>query len=554
MVAPRKTKTHSKSTQAIAHGAMAQPGLPALAPNLHVASYRGAVAVQPFIGWLLLVLLAMAVGGFLAAQLLISQRAGQLVADTAARVALQAQYRTDSAQQWLGAQQKALNGVAEADLMRLWMSDQNGSLSPEVAYAVRAQTPYIQQLLTDMLQRHGFSAVHVLRPNGTVVQSTGQLPANLADAADALKHITQTARGQVLPARSVGDVLAIDILRPILAPEGNADAGTPAVLGVVWGTMPLPQAIDTLTAAQPLDRPGERTTLLQNAKSTEPLAVLGRTAQAPLGRTLEQAVSSAADGRHTMPSVIDNSPVFAKFTALEGSPLVMLQEYRATEALALLNLYKPGLYTVVALLVGVLGALMLALILHLMGQRNNTRVKLLGQTMEALVRVVEARDPYLAGHHARVARIALGVANAMRVGVGERATLYYAAQLSAVGRLMIPRDMLLKKGQYTPAEREAMRQHMAQALAILGDLDFDLPIVPVIGQMYERVDGSGYPHQLLGHQMHTMAKILGTADAYAAMTADRAHRKALSKAEALKQMAGGAYDAEVLAALKAVAK
>ncbi|MFN7163079.1 MAG: HD-GYP domain-containing protein, partial [Pseudomonadota bacterium] len=544
---PSQTKVKGLSPAAAAHGAMAQPGLPALAPNLHVASYRGAVAVKPFMGWLLVVLLVMAVGGFLAAQLLINQRASQLVADTAARVALQAQYRGDAAQNWLSAQQKTLDSVAQADLMRLWMSDQLGTLSPDVAFAVRAQTPYIEQLLADMLRRHGFAAVHVLAADGSVLKSQGPLPANLVEAQVEIADIAKTARGRVLPARTVGEVSAIDILRPIVAMEGNATVGTPAVLGVVWGTLPLPQALETLTAAQPLDRPGERTTLLQSATEGSTLAVLGRTAQAPLGKTLDAARSAAAEGRHAVPSVIDNAPVFAKFVPLEGSPLVLLQEYRASSALELLNLYKPGLYTVVSLLVLVLGALMLTLILHLMGQRNNTRVKLLSQTMEALVRVVEARDPYLAGHHARVARVALAVANAMRIGVGERATLYYAAQLSAVGRLLVPREILGKKSSYTPAERDAMQSHMAQAITILGDLDFDLPIIPVIGQMYERVDGSGYPNQLRGHQMHTMAKILGAADAFAAMTADRAHRKALTKTEALKQMGTGAYDETVLA-------
>jgi HD-GYP domain-containing protein (c-di-GMP phosphodiesterase class II) len=47
---------------------------------------------------------------------------------------------------------------------------------------------------------------------------------------------------------------------------------------------------------------------------------------------------------------------------------------------------------------------------------------------------------------------------------------------------------------------------------------------------------------------------LGAADAFAAMTADRVHRKALTKAEALKQMGQGAYDTDVLHALKMVAK
>jgi HD-GYP domain-containing protein (c-di-GMP phosphodiesterase class II) len=170
--------------------------------------------------------------------------------------------------------------------------------------------------------------------------------------------------------------------------------------------------------------------------------------------------------------------------------------------------------------------------------------------MEALVRVVEARDPFLSGHHARVARTAVAVGNKLGLSVGERATLYYAAQLSSVGRLLVPRDVLAKKGKLTDAERAELERHINQAVEILGDIEFDLPIMPVISQMYERVDGSGHPLGLKDAQLSRMSKVLGACDAFVAMTSDRAHRKAMTKGEALKAMGSGAFASDVVTSLK----
>ena len=144
--------------------------------------------------------------------------------------------------------------------------------------------------------------------------------------------------------------------------------------------------------------------------------------------------------------------------------------------------------------------------------------------------------------------------NTLKLSVGERATLFYAAQLSAVGRLLVPRDLLAKKSKLTQDERQQLEGHIQQATTILRDLDFDLPITGVIAQMYEREDGSGHPHGLKGCETSRMAKVLGACDAYVAMTNDRAHRKALSKSTALSSMDGGAFAPDILAALKDVAR
>jgi hypothetical protein len=391
-------------------------------------------------------------------------------------------------------------------------------------------------------------------PDGQVLLSEGVVPEALSADRMIIQDVVKQAKGVVRPLRVATNdqneaSVVMDVVSPVMA-LGPDDKGP--VVAVLWYTVPVGEKLAQLVAASRLDREGERTALLQHLADTA--EVVGSTALAPLNEgymDIENRLASGGDAvRVVQPSLVDGKPVFATVRPIMGTPFALLQEYSAHDALGIMALYKPGIYLIVSLLMVVLAALMLALTLHLMGQRNRTRVKLLGQTMEALVRVVEARDPFLSGHHSRVARLAVGVGNKLELSVGERATLYYAAQLASVGRLLVPRGVLAKKGKLTDAERAELEQHINQAVEILGDIEFDLPIMPVISQMYEREDGSGHPLGLKAGELTRMAKVLGACDAYVAMTSDRAHRKAMAKGEALKAMGNGAFSADVVGALK----
>jgi HD-GYP domain-containing protein (c-di-GMP phosphodiesterase class II) len=99
-----------------------------------------------------------------------------------------------------------------------------------------------------------------------------------------------------------------------------------------------------------------------------------------------------------------------------------------------------------------------------------------------------------------------------------------------------------------------MRRHVEHALRVVGPIDFDLPVREAIGQMYERLDGSGYPNGLRGEQINPLARILGVVDAYCALTEARAYRDRLSAGSALLHLAENPawYDVNVVAALQQV--
>lgn len=539
----------------------------ALAPAVNTAefnsvAYRGAVPLRAFVGWVTLIIVSVVVVGVLFANLLVSQRLGQLVAETAARVELQAQGRATTLTEWATSAANLAKTVERAEVVRIFATESARlaspadkprieGISPDMVNAVMQQRPYMQQLLEEFVTRNGLNGAQLLLPGGKVLLTAGTMPSTLP--ANAVQDVIRQANGQILPLQITGEgvstVVAMDILRPVTA-LGPDDTGP--VVAVLWYNQPVGDTLARLLSATQLDREGERTALIQHVAGQA--QVVGRNALANLPENYSDLLSRLGMGgdsvRVVQPSVVDNLPVFATLRQIPGTPYAVLQEYSAKAALGVMALYKPGIYLIITLGMIVVAALMLALTLHLMGQRNRTRVKLLGQTMEALVRVVEARDPYLSGHHARVARLAVQVGNRMGLGVGERATLYYAAQLASVGRMLVPQTVLGKKAKLTEAERKTLEDHITQAVSVLGDIEFDLPIMPVISQMYEREDGSGHPLGLKAEKINLMAKVLGACDAFVAMTSDRAHRKAMTKAEALKAMSSGAFSPEVTAALK----
>ncbi|UCC96191.1 MAG: HD domain-containing protein [Candidatus Omnitrophota bacterium] len=117
----------------------------------------------------------------------------------------------------------------------------------------------------------------------------------------------------------------------------------------------------------------------------------------------------------------------------------------------------------------------------------------------------------------------------------ELSTLGVASFLHDIG-LRAYLDRLTQSDRLEAAECEAIKQHTLEGVEILQKIkkDIDPSILEIIGQTYERIDGSGYPKGIKGDDINTLAQVIGLADVYETLTHDRPYRVHYSPLEAMR--------------------
>lgn len=100
---------------------------------------------------------------------------------------------------------------------------------------------------------------------------------------------------------------------------------------------------------------------------------------------------------------------------------------------------------------------------------------------------------------------------------------------------LIPENTIYKQGPLSAEELNALKDRPNLALKILQGLGpAGATIAETAGQVYERMDGSGYPRGLSSAEIHEFAKIIGLLDLYEALVHSRPNRERLSFFEAVK--------------------
>jgi PAS domain S-box-containing protein/putative nucleotidyltransferase with HDIG domain len=187
---------------------------------------------------------------------------------------------------------------------------------------------------------------------------------------------------------------------------------------------------------------------------------------------------------------------------------------------------------------------------------QESTLKMQGQLTDALSAMVapiilamEMRDPYTAGHQARVAEIATAIARKMGWPELKVHGLRVAAQVHDIGKLSIPAEILTKPGLLTTGEWTFIHEHPETGYAILKDIPFAWPVAEIVRQHHERLDGSGYPQGLKGDEILPEAKILAVADMVESMTSFRPYRMPLKISVVLRRIekdAGKLLDAKIV--------
>jgi len=165
--------------------------------------------------------------------------------------------------------------------------------------------------------------------------------------------------------------------------------------------------------------------------------------------------------------------------------------------------------------------------------------KSLKQMVKALMHRVKAKQPQVAIHQRRVARISSDIAVEMGLSGETIKCVKTAALLHDIGKVIVPSDILNKPGPLSEDEFAFIQMHVQAGHGILNIFEFPEPVTTAVYQHHERMDGSGYPQGLRGEKIIVEARILAVADVVEAMISSRPYREYGSVTEALGEISSG---------------
>lgn len=177
--------------------------------------------------------------------------------------------------------------------------------------------------------------------------------------------------------------------------------------------------------------------------------------------------------------------------------------------------------------------------------------------VEKLARAVDEKGQYKVSHSQNTADLSKKLCQ--QLGLNEKTTdlVYYAGLLQNIGKITLPESLFTKQGKLSTEEWKKLQNHPNVGVNLLMNINFLSEVIPYIHYHKERWDGGGKPEGLKGNSIPFGSRIIAVADAYTAMTSDRAYRNAMTKEQAMKVIkseSGTKWDPDVVSALFEVIK
>lgn len=181
-------------------------------------------------------------------------------------------------------------------------------------------------------------------------------------------------------------------------------------------------------------------------------------------------------------------------------------------------------------------------------ERRKSMERLANQMISSLANTIDAKDAYTNGHSSRVAKYSVMIAERMGYS-GERLEgLYYSALLHDIGKIGIPGSIINKTSKLSDEEYELIKSHPEIGWNILSQIT-EIPNIAIGAKWHhERYDGRGYPDGLVGESIPEIARIIGVADTYDAMTSKRSYRDVLPQDVVINELEkgkGNQFDPEI---------
>ena len=167
------------------------------------------------------------------------------------------------------------------------------------------------------------------------------------------------------------------------------------------------------------------------------------------------------------------------------------------------------------------------------------QIQMGNETIITIARTVDAKDENTSQHSQRVSEYSVMIAEKLGYSKEDQEVLRKTALLHDIGKIAIPDSILNKAGRLTDEEYGVMKSHVIRGAEILKNFTFIEHVDEGALYHHERYDGRGYVNGLKGEEIPLNARIIGIADAFDAMTANRVYRKKLDLDFVLEELRKG---------------
>jgi HD-GYP domain-containing protein (c-di-GMP phosphodiesterase class II) len=161
-------------------------------------------------------------------------------------------------------------------------------------------------------------------------------------------------------------------------------------------------------------------------------------------------------------------------------------------------------------------------------------------SIQALAAAIDAKDRYTRGHSERVALMGSRLAAASGMSDEQVERIRIAGLMHDVGKIGVREVVLRKPGKLTDEEFDEIKRHPVIGHTILRDITALNDVLPGVLYHHERWDGRGYPEGIGGADIPLFGRILAVADAFDAMSSNRAYRAAIPREAVRREIADGA--------------
>lgn len=158
-------------------------------------------------------------------------------------------------------------------------------------------------------------------------------------------------------------------------------------------------------------------------------------------------------------------------------------------------------------------------------------------------------DQYTTTHSLNVSVLTMALAEHLRLAAADVRTFGVAGLLHDLGKVRIPKDILVKPGKLTDAEREVMQRHPVDGARLIVASDKNLDLAAVVAYEHHiMIDGGGYPKPHYGRCCHHASELVHVCDVYDALRTNRPYRAAWDSERVLTYLderAGKEFDPKI---------